>query len=164
MACALATIGLVLANGPAAEAAGTKKAGAVVKTTDAEQAAIASGILSKDEAKLSCKRMAGQMRIRIFEHRGSGPKKQSSGVAKGLQSALTPIFGGTQRGTDTAGEAARDVARLEAMNRILISRNCPYYDLEAELKMDQSARTPQLVRPQQKAKATTKTKAPTKSP
>jgi hypothetical protein len=157
LACLLAAMGLTLADGPSAHAAAKKKkAGVVEKTTDAEQAAISSGVLTQQEAKLSCKRMAGQLQVRILEHRGGGARKQSSGTSQVLQSAVTPLFGGTQRGTDGASEAARDIAKINAMNQILVSRNCPYYDVAAELKMDQKARAPKLIRPQQKAKATKK--------
>lgn len=145
-ACAFTAMALAAGGGSTAVVAAKKKASEPQKTTAAEQAAVSSGLLTQQEAKLGCKRMAGQMQIRILESRGSGPKRKGSGVAQGLQSAIVPLVGGTQRGADATSDATRDVARLKAMNEILISRNCPYYDLEAELKLDQSARTPSLIR------------------
>ncbi len=149
LACAIAAMGLMVAHGTSALADAKKKAPAPAKVTDAEQAAVSSGVLTQQEARLSCKRMAGQMQIRILEHRGGGAKRQSSSAAQGLQSTVVPLFGGSQRGADAASDAARDLARLKAMNEILISRNCPHYDLAAELAMDQGAPTPRLIRSKQ---------------
>ncbi|MGD9671237.1 MAG: hypothetical protein AB7U75_19685 [Hyphomicrobiaceae bacterium] len=151
MACALAATGLALVHGPSAAADAKKKASAPVKATQAEQAAISSGVLTQQEARLDCKRLAGQIQIRILEYRGGGAKGQSSGAAQGLQSAMVPIFGGSQHGADAAGDKSRDIAKLDAMNQILISRNCPHYDLATEMKMDQTARTPRLIRVKQQS-------------
>jgi hypothetical protein len=112
----------------------------------AEQAAVAKGVLSDGEVKLDCKRMAGRMKIRILELRGGGTVRKGSGTAQGMQSVLVPIFGGTQRGADASADNQRDVAKLDAMNAILIARKCPYYDLERELAKDHSAPLPRLIR------------------
>ncbi|HRY06602.1 MAG TPA: hypothetical protein P5114_05740 [Hyphomicrobiaceae bacterium] len=151
LALALAAIGGTITQGSSAFADAKKKISAPTKITDVEQAAISSGVLSQQDVKLNCKRMAGQMQIRILENRGGGANRKSSSAAQGLQSAVVPFIGGTHRGTDAAGDRGRDLAKLDAMNRILIARSCPHYDLQAELKMDHSARTPRLIRPGQKA-------------
>lgn len=72
--------------------------------------------------------------------------RKGSGTAQGMQSVLVPIFGGTQRGADASADNQRDVAKLDAMNAILIARKCPYYDLEGELAKDHSAPLPRLIR------------------
>ncbi len=156
LSCAIVISGQVFGQGPAI-AADAKKADAKKKSsdsrqlTDAEQAAVSSGALTPQEARTDCKRMAGQMQIRILEHRGGGAKTQGSGIAQGLQSTVVPIFGGTKRGADAEGDGNRDMAKLKAMNQILIARNCAHYDLDAELKMDKSARTPRLIKSKSQA-------------
>lgn len=149
LACALVTAGL----GAGAGGALAKSKGKAAKShkvdkplTAAEQAAVASGALTAKDAQLNCKRMAGRMQIRILELRGGGVQHKGSGAAQGMQSVLTPIFGGTKRGADAPGDRTRDLAALKAMNEILISRNCPRYDLDGELAKGQDAPTPRLIR------------------
>jgi len=114
--------------------------------TPAEQAALTSGALSEADVALNCKRMAGKIKIRLLELRSGGPSRSGSAAAQGIQSALTPIFGGTKRGADTQADASSDIARLRAMTEISKSRKCPYYDVDAELAQPATARSPQFVR------------------
>ncbi len=146
LVCVIAVAAQPIAEGPAAAADKKKKSSAARKLTETEQAAVSSGVLTQQEALADCKRMAGQMQVRILENRSGGAVTQSSGVAQGLQQAITPIFGGTQHGADAAGDVSRDITKLKTMNQILISRNCAYYDLDAELKKEKTAPTPRLIR------------------
>lgn len=157
LACALAVVGLSFTAEPVAGADAKKKATSS-KSAPVEQAAISSGVLTQEEARLDCKRMAGRMQIRILELRGGGAKGQSSAAAQGMQSAVVPLFGGTRHGANAAGEAARDRAKLSAMNQILMARGCPYYDVDSELKMEQTARSPRLIRANQSASKKPKAK------
>ena len=135
---------------PGGTASGTGKKLKTSKTarqkTPDEQAAIRSGLLSEEEVGLNCKKMAGRVKIRILELRGGGPQRQGSAAAQGIQSTLTPIFGGTKHGSDVAGQAARDIAKMKAMNEIMKARKCPYFDVDAELAQPVTARSPQLIR------------------
>jgi len=106
----------------------------------------AQTLLSAEEAKMSCRKMAGRMQVRILELRGSKRPASQSGLAQGLQQAVTPIFGGSKRGADAVADIDRDLAKLREMNASLKSRKCPYFDLEAELAKDSSAPTPRLIR------------------
>jgi hypothetical protein len=51
-----------------------------------------------------------------------------------VQSAVTPVLGGTTRGANTTADAARDRAYLEAMNKQLAAKNCATFDLDAEMR------------------------------
>lgn len=106
----------------------------------------AASLLSPGEREMNCKRMAGRMQVRILELRGAGVSRTGSDFAQTMQSTAQPIFGGTRRGADTAGDNARDIAKLREMNTILKSRGCPHYDLDAELAKDAKAPTPRLVK------------------
>lgn len=121
---------------------------------------VPGSVLTASEIALDCKKMAGRMQVRILEHRGGGPSRGSSSIAQGLQSAVVPMFGGSQRGADAATDRADDIAKIKAMNAILISKNCPHYDIDAELAKDAKAPSPRLVKasgpkPQKPAKAKT---------
>lgn len=106
-------------------------------------------VLTASEAALDCKKMAGRMQVRLLEVRGKGPSRGPSGAAQTLQSTVVPIFGGTGRGADAAGDRDTDIAKLKAMNDILIAKGCPHYDLDGELAKDDKGSLPRL----QKAKA-----------
>lgn len=103
--------------------------------------------LTAEEAKLSCRKMAGRMKVRILELRGGTTRTRPSAVAQGMQQTLTPIFGGTRRGADAAQDEARDLAKLRAMNASLQQRNCPHYDLDAELAKAPADPGPALLKP-----------------
>ncbi|MCB1520497.1 MAG: hypothetical protein KDJ37_07970 [Hyphomicrobiaceae bacterium] len=105
-----------------------------------------ASVLTAEETGLNCRKMAGRMQVRILELRGPAGKPRQNSLAEGLQSAVTPIFGGTKRGANAADDFARDVAKLREMNTILKARNCPHYDLDAELAQPASAPTPRLIR------------------
>ncbi|MFV0369731.1 MAG: hypothetical protein ACK5KM_14860 [Hyphomicrobiaceae bacterium] len=109
-------------------------------------------VLTAAEKALDCRRMAGKMQIRILELRDGGARSFGSTAAEGLQRAVVPLFGGTNRGQSAATDAQRDLARLRAMNTELIARKCPHYDLEAELAKDKKAASPRLIRGGSKAK------------
>ena len=150
LAAAAAVLALAT-NTVSAPPALAKKQHAAKKQHTAKPAAppeepVPGSVLTKSEMELDCKRMSGRMQIRIMELRGGGPRTKGSGLAQGLQGAMAPIFGGTTRGVDPAGDNARDIARLKAMNQQLITKKCPYYDLDSELAKDRTAPTPRLVR------------------
>lgn len=108
--------------------------------------AMPGSVLTASELGLDCKRMAGRMKIRILENRGRRPGQGTSAAAQGLQSAVVPIFGGTQRGADAVADRATDIAKIKAMNDILVAKGCPHYDVDAELAKDAKAPSPSLIK------------------
>ena len=98
--------------------------------------------LSAEEKSLDCKRLTGRMQLRILQTRDTIQRNDSSALGRGMQSAVTPIFGGTTHGVDPAADAARDRAMLEAFNAQLAAKKCPTYDLDAELQPRSPRDTP----------------------
>ncbi len=90
--------------------------------------------LTAEELKLDCKRLTGRMQVRILQIRDAGERDNGNAVARGLQSTLTPVLGGTTYGVDRQADFVRDKAVLEAMNQQLATKNCATYDLDAELR------------------------------
>jgi hypothetical protein len=89
--------------------------------------------LTEQELALDCKRINGSITIKILQMRAAGQRVQPSAVAAGAQSASQAVFGGTTYGRDLDADLKQDRARLEALNRRLGEKNCPTYDLDAEL-------------------------------
>lgn len=108
----------------------------------------AAGAAAKKQG-FNCKRVAGQMQVRILELRGGA--RASNGAAEAIQSATVPLFGGTTRGTNSQGERQADIDHLKASNAMLKLENCPYFDLDAELAKPATAPTPKLIKPQKAA-------------
>jgi hypothetical protein len=90
--------------------------------------------LTQEELGLDCKRLTGRMQVRILQVRDTEVRGGSSKIAQGAQAAVTPILGGATRGADAAYDHARDRAHLDAMNKQLAAKDCPAFDLEAELQ------------------------------
>jgi hypothetical protein len=98
--------------------------------------------LSAEELALDCRKLSGRMQIRILQARDASVRGGGSTVARTIQSAVTPVSGGTTQGANASYDAARDRAVLEAMNRQLAAKNCATYDLDAELRPRPSRDTP----------------------
>lgn len=91
-------------------------------------------ILNDQEATLDCKKLSGSIHVGILQIREQDARHRPSAVATQMQKMATPVTGGSAYGMDPDGEAARTRARLEAFNARLAEKNCPTYDLAAELK------------------------------
>jgi hypothetical protein len=89
--------------------------------------------LSAEELGFDCKKLTGTMQIRILQIRGYDTNRKASAAARGMQTFATPIWGGTKEGVDPDGQYRRDLAMLEAYNRLLADKQCPTFDLAAEL-------------------------------
>lgn len=98
--------------------------------------------LTAEEQKYDCRKLTGQMQIRILQVRGYDSRKKSSMAARGMQSVTTPIFGGTKEGTDPDGQYRKDLAQLEAYNQQLAAKKCKTFDLQAELASTATDLTP----------------------
>ncbi len=90
--------------------------------------------LTAEERSLDCKRLTGRMQVRILQIRDASERSSGTALAGGLQSAITPVLGGTTYGSDRQVDVARDKAVLEAMNGLLADKKCATYDLDAELR------------------------------
>ncbi|MBL8565266.1 MAG: hypothetical protein JNM89_06070 [Hyphomicrobiaceae bacterium] len=102
---------------------------------------------AKKKGGVDCRRIAGQMQIRLFELRGDGAKKTPSVASQVLKQAAAPLVGGGTRGTDAAADVNADLVQLKANNELLKSQNCPHYDIEAELAKPSNGPAPRLIRP-----------------
>lgn len=89
--------------------------------------------MTADDLSLDCKKLTGRMAIRIVQIRDFQNRNQASGLARGIQTAWKPANGGRGEGADPDGRYAKDRAKLEAYNQRLAEKNCPNFDLTAEL-------------------------------
>ncbi len=89
--------------------------------------------LNAEELALDCRKLTGRMQIRILQVRSYSEKQPTSGLSKGLQSSITPVFGGTGQGMNPDAQYAVDRAQLEAYNKQLVAKGCKSYDLDAAL-------------------------------
>ncbi len=90
--------------------------------------------MAPEDLALDCRKLTGRMAIRIRQVRASQTETKTSGLSRGLQQAATPFIGGTTRGINPEGDTARDVGLLTAYNARLAEKNCPVFDLDAQLK------------------------------
>ncbi len=106
-----------------------------------------AGKPAKKKGGVDCRRIAGQMQIRIFELRGDGAKQTPSVASQVFKQAAAPLVGGGKRGMDTAADTNGDLVQLKANNELLKSHNCPHYDIDAELAKPSNGPAPRLIRP-----------------
>lgn len=100
--------------------------------------------LTADELALDCKKLTGRMAVRIVQVRDFQTRSQASSVARGIQTAMQPAWGGSGVGSDPQSRYARDRAMLQAYNQRLAEKNCANFDLNAEL--DAGAKGPPRTR------------------
>lgn len=89
--------------------------------------------LTPEELKFDCKKLTGHMAIRIRQLRSTMADRPTSDLSHTLQKAVTPMLGGTTRGTDPAGDNARDLSMLRELNGQLAAKKCQTFDLETLL-------------------------------
>jgi hypothetical protein len=89
--------------------------------------------LTKEELAFDCHKLTGRMRLRILQVKNSADRPATSEIGRTMQSAATPIFGGSRRGIDPAAEINRDRAMLHAYNQRLADKKCKTIDLDKEL-------------------------------
>lgn len=99
-------------------------------------------VLSPEEKEYDCKKLTGRMQVRILEVRDYAARDKSTKASHGLQTVVTGILGGSQRGTDPDGDYARDVAKLQAYNRQLAAKGCKSFDLAKDLQPKPVTETP----------------------
>lgn len=89
--------------------------------------------LSQEEQSLDCRKLTGRIHIRIAHMRDAAKRGNVSLLSRGLQTVVTPVFGGTNYGLNPAVQARRDRAQIDAYNRLLVAKECKPVDVEAEL-------------------------------
>ena len=141
----LSALALALAAAPVSAEKGVKKDKKKNKTSAAAVLAKQQGLetgkldsagiyqLSSGEQALDCKKLKGRMKVRILQVRDYEDRGKATIVARTMQSAATPIFGGPSYGTNPEGDYRKDLAMLEAYNKRLAEKNCKTLDLKAEL-------------------------------
>jgi hypothetical protein len=140
---ALATLGLSACASQSGDLAGgpiTPSVTPVVETasTSVQVAETVSRLpsgyqLTPEEQELPCKKLTGRMAVRIVQIRDFQTRTQASQIARSLQTATKPLYGGRGEGSDPEGRYAHDVAVLHAYNQRLAEKKCPDFDLEKEL-------------------------------
>ncbi len=98
--------------------------------------------LTAEEAKLDCAKLTGRMRIKVANMRDAVQRPDASATSRTIQSAVTPVMGGTQRGMDPVADLQLDRAKLEAYNKRLAEKKCKTLDLNAELRGEAPAAAP----------------------
>ncbi len=91
--------------------------------------------------------MTGRVQLRLLEVRSGMSPEQSSLLSRSLQSALD----GGKQGLDADTPLAREVAELEASNKLLAERNCRSFDIAKALTGDETV--PAATIPPRKASA-----------
>lgn len=90
--------------------------------------------MTDQEQKLDCKHLTGGITVKILQMRDSANRYQPSSSSQAVQKNAAPLLGGSTYGADTSADFARDRARIETLNRQLVSKGCKSFDIEAELK------------------------------
>ncbi|MEO1694859.1 MAG: hypothetical protein AAFR55_06440 [Pseudomonadota bacterium] len=98
--------------------------------------------LSAAEQSLSCRRLTGRMQVRILQVRDRRDERSGTFGAMIANSSLVGSANPSGAAAPAATASARDVKILEAYNRALVAKNCPSFDLGAELKPRPVAHTP----------------------
>jgi len=96
-------------------------------------AAAGSYQMSAAELDLNCKQLTGRTAVRIVQLRDYASRVRTTALSRTIQGAKTTMIGGSTAGVDPDGRYARDRAMLAAYNNRLIEKNCPSFDLDAEL-------------------------------
>lgn len=100
--------------------------------------------LSQDAepGEVDCKRLTGRMQVRILEYRDYANHSKSSSISRGLQSAVTSIFGGNKSEADPQAQYALVKQQLERDNQRLAAMGCRTFDIDRELQLNDEGPTP----------------------
>jgi hypothetical protein len=139
----MSAIGLVLAGCagqtdstgsvfPSAAAAGGAPAGA--RDAASIPPAPSGYKLTPADMKLDCAKLTGQMKVRIANMRAAAASRTGTSPSRALQSVVTPVFGGTQRGANPEADLQLDRAKIDAFNKRLAEKKCKTLDIDAELR------------------------------
>ncbi|MBS0240744.1 MAG: hypothetical protein JSS20_01120 [Proteobacteria bacterium] len=105
--------------------------------------------LTDQEKALDCKALNGSITVKILQMRDAPNRTKASSLSNAMQTTVQGVAGGPTYGISIEQDLKRDRVRLEALNGQLAAKNCPTYDLDAELKPGNTA-TPRPVKPGRK--------------
>jgi len=89
--------------------------------------------LNDQELNLDCKKLTGSIQVTILQLREADSMPRRSSTAKATETVVSPLMGGPGGGMDPDTAIARSRARVKALNARLAEKNCPTFDLDAEL-------------------------------
>lgn len=93
---------------------------------------------SKHEEGLSCKRLTGMIQVKLLQMRdASDTPTTTPGLGPARKAMAGPMAGSAPR-TNISGERTNEIARLRGLNGLLVAKNCPSFDLDAQLREDAS--------------------------
>lgn len=101
--------------------------------------------LTPEDLKLDCKKLTGKIQLGIVQLRSERGDKPSSELSRTMQKAATPFIAGSNYGISPEGDQARALSKIKAYNGHLAAKNCPTFDLDADLAPGASE-TPRPVR------------------
>lgn len=104
-------------------------------------------VLSAPERELDCKKLTGRIQLRLLQLRAAADRPTTSQAARTTQALVKPVFGGSSFGLDPKQQTTNDRAVVQAYNEELKRRDCPAFDLDAELAATDSKHTPRPVMP-----------------
>lgn len=108
--------------------------------------------LTAEEQKLDCPKLTGQIKVRAMNMRAQFERPAGTATSGALQSVVTPVFGGSKRGSNKEADLAMDRAKLDAFNARLAEKNCKTVDIDGELRGAAPAKAPApAAKPAQKA-------------
>ncbi len=90
--------------------------------------------LTPEDLKLDCKKLTGKIQLGILQLRSERGGAKTTDLSRNLQQAATPFVAGSTHGINPEGDQARQYSQLKAYNGQLAAKNCPVYDLDAQLK------------------------------
>jgi len=91
-------------------------------------------VLNKEEQEFNCRKLTGIIHIGILQLREAEKRHRPSAIAVNAQKMSAPIAHGSAYGMNPDEEQVQGRARLLALNKRLAEKNCPVYDLDAELQ------------------------------
>lgn len=115
---------------------------ACASSTTSIEAPTANVAASSGDDDMSCRQLTGRMQVRLLEYRDRANQSKTTSMSRGLQSAVTSIFGGSKAESDPDGEYKRARQQLEAYNARLAAKNCKTFDIERELQSSATGATP----------------------
>lgn len=135
-ALSLAVAGAVISSGHVSADSRQKVSPTILPNFNQPDLSVANSAytLTPEDLKLDCKKLTGRIQVRILQLRSTRGDTKTTGLARGMQQAATPFVAGTTRGIDPDGDNARDLSMLKAYNGQLAVKNCPVFDLDAQLK------------------------------
>lgn len=89
------------------------------------------------------------MQVRLLEYRDFANQSKTTSLSRGLQTAVSSVFGGTTAEADPDGQYAATRRQLEDYNKRLAAKDCKTFDIDRELNSGIDSPTPTAKKPAQ---------------